>query len=269
MSRESDLLHALHGLDVFDDRRLLPPREMVAQDRELGAEVGLGSRPPTYRVWENGQALVVTAREQRLPRFAEATKASVSEGWPVVTRDSGGSAVPHGPGILQASLLLPQVALGHPNIEAVYHALCTPVRGALAGVGVETSYGDVPGSFCDGRFNLVSGSRKIAGTSQRWHGGLPPGGRPGAFVVAHLVLFVGTDTEAVTGVVNRFCQAAGSPDRFDPRAVVSVAGALSEDVDLGTLTEDVRRRIVRGAQALGDPPPASTDQTVIEGPTSG
>jgi lipoate-protein ligase A len=226
----------------------------AAVERDFGwaREIGAGSRAPTYRIWENERTLVITAREARLPGAEAAAKAAGAEGWPVVARDSGGTAVPHGPGILQASLLLGQEGLAAHALEAVYEALCGPVRQALATLGVAVEYGEVPGSFCDGRFNLVAQGRKIAGTSQRWRGGLAPTHRPGGNVVAHMVLFVEADMAPATAAVNRFYQRAGAVEQFDPDAVITARDCLGHGRGApGRLTDLLRKHIADEAASLG------------------
>jgi lipoate-protein ligase A len=247
----SALRPVLTDLAVLDDGTPRSSAAGVEADSVIGGEVGLGIRPPSLRIWENPRALVVTARESRLPAFDSACRALAADGWPVVLRDSGGTAVPHGPGILEVSLALPLDRLPPHALEAIYGALCEPVRIALAELGVETAYGEVEGSFCDGRFNLVAGGRKIAGTSQRWRGGLPPSHRPDGYVLAHMVLFVDADMRAATEVVNRFYGLAGSDHRFDPGAVVSAVERLGlPRAESGDLTIRVREGIAKAAQRL-------------------
>jgi lipoate-protein ligase A len=251
MAYPPELGTALRGLQVLDDRTPLAVAAAVERDFGWASEVGRGRRAPTYRIWENGRALVITPREARLPAAEAAAGAARAEGWPVVSRDSGGTAVPHGPGIVQASLLLGQDGLAAHALDAVYEALCAPVRRALATLGIAVEYGEVPGSFCDGRFNLVAHGRKIAGTSQRWRGGLAPTHRPGASVVAHMVLFVEADMAEATAAVNRFYERAGAEERFDPDAVITAQeGGAHGGQATSRLTDVVRKHIADEAAAL-------------------
>ena len=258
MDRDDGLDEALRDLVVLDEPEVTSAKEAVDRDAELGRAAGNDQRPPTYRIWENRQCLVVTPREERLPGFDKASRASSAGGWPVVTRESGGTAVPHARGILQTSILVPQHRLGPHALEAIYRALCDPVRAALAGIGVDAGYGEVPGSFCDGRFNLVANGRKIAGTSQRWRGGLPPSRKPGGYVIAHMVLFVDADMTAATEAVNRFYRNAGEDASFDPRAVITVSECLSHSAPRESsrdrLTKELRRRIRAEARGLAAGP---------------
>jgi octanoyl-[GcvH]:protein N-octanoyltransferase len=177
---------------------------------------------PLFRIWVNEPCLVTTRREARLPRFEAAAQAARARGWPVFVRDSGGTTIPHLRESLHLSLLLPRIQGDEPGTDRVYTFLCEPVREALALLGVEAGYGVVPNSFCDGRFNLVAQGRKVAGTSQRWKGGIPghPVGK--GFILAHMTLFVGGNMAHATGQVNRFLREAGGEGDFDPHAVVTV-----------------------------------------------
>lgn len=212
---------------VLDDPHLRAPHDQVGEDLRLAeqvrAEPGPGVAGPLYRVWSNRQCLVATRREERLPDFDAAREASEARGWPVVLRDSGGTVVPHLPSSLHLTLLLPRLDTGEPGTDEVYRMLCEPVRQVLTSIGLDTTYGQVPRSFCDGRFNLVSGSRKLAGTAQRWRGGIPGHPvRPG-MVMAHLTLWVDGDMVGATRAVNRFLEEAGGNGGFDPAATTTLA----------------------------------------------
>ncbi len=93
-------------------------------------------------------------------------------------RDSGGTAVPHGAGILNLSLLLPRTTT---NLAHYYRLLGAPLLTLLAEYGLEGSYDFVPGSFCDGQYNLVMGdARSPALPSAGWRRAGSPGRRAGA-----------------------------------------------------------------------------------------
>ena len=241
------------GWTVDDDTAPAAPAEHMARDLQVGERASSPEGGPTYRIWTNRRCIVVTRREARLPAYAEAARASAAEGWPVVVRDSGGTAIPHLPSTLQVTLGLPRRPGGEPSIEAVYRALGSPVRRALDRVGFETSFGEVPRSFCDGRFNLVVDGRKVAGSAQRWTGGIPGTGRRGGFILAHLSLFVGGDMADATGAVNRFLQRAGAQGDFDPEAVASLEDLEGPPSPREDLLATVRRAL-RGVLEDGRPP---------------
>jgi len=242
---------------VLDDVLRADPAEHVAQDPPLGETVAAPldadrAPAPLFRVWTNHRCLVVTRREQRLERFDAAAEASARRGWPVVTRDSGGTVVPHTRGTLLLTLILPRRAASEPDADMVYQWLCAPIIEALATLQVDVTYGTVPRSFCDGRYNLVVDGRKIAGTSQRWRGGLPGQPvRPG-FVMAHLALYVAADVERATGAVNHFLRDAGRSPAFDPAAMTTVQAAAPSDLtppSVWTLQSRVRRALLEVLRA--------------------
>ncbi len=226
MERTRGVYAAIPGWRVRSEEGLGPAEERVRADVDLGEAVAEGSAPPTLRIWEDGRALVVTRQETRLPRFERAAERLGAEGWPVVVRASGGTAIPHMPGMLHLSMLYPRAGAPAFSIEDVYLALCLPLRLALLSLDIQTDVQEVPGSFCDGRFNLASGGRKLAGTAQAWRSGLAGTVSARGYVLAHATLHVDVDTGLATKVANRFYELAGGDRRCDPLAITTVAECL-------------------------------------------
>lgn len=141
-----------------------PPDLVLAQEQQWLRDCARQGRAGAH-LWQASQCLIVTRKDMRLPHYQSACEQLAAEGWPVYVRDSGGTAVPHGAGILNLSLLLPRTTtdLGH-----YYQLLGAPLLALLADYGLQGGYDFVPGSFCDGQYNLVIGGRKITGTAQRW-----------------------------------------------------------------------------------------------------
>jgi lipoate-protein ligase A len=220
----------LHGVDRWQlvaEGPAWPPEATVARDAEILEAVRSGAQLATARLWENRRCLVVARSDRRLPRFAEASAALARSGWPVVVRESGGTAVPHGPGILSLSLAFRPPAGAPCSLESTYDALCAPIEDALARLGLSAARGEVRGAFCDGRYDLAVFGRKLAGTAQRWRAG-PGGPAPerGA-VLAHAVLLVDVDRVEACAAVERFYAAAGSGRRADPAAAITLREALA------------------------------------------
>ncbi len=80
----------------------------------------------------------------------------------------------------------------------------------------------MPGSFCDGRYNLQIAGKKLVGTAQRWAGGT----REQAAVLAHACLLVDLDLVEATGKVNQFYQLCHNPQQFDPQACTTLRQIL-------------------------------------------
>jgi lipoate-protein ligase A len=109
------------------------------------------------------------ARYTALPGFAAAA-ADPTHGQ-VQVRASGGGLVPQGAGRVEPEPGLARGigrAGGPSGTDAIYRALCDALAAALARLGVAASPQPVEGSFCDGRFNLAVGGRKLVGTAQAW-----------------------------------------------------------------------------------------------------
>lgn len=230
------------------------PLAGLQRDSALLKEVAAGKRGATARIWENPQSLVVTRRETRFPTFKEAQTRLGEEGWPVLVRESGGTAVPHEAGIVHFSLMFLQEKLFQFSMDAVYEALCEPLRMALTSLGLESGYGEVKGSYCDGKYNLVVDGLKITGTAQRIIGAQKSEtGEPRSAVLAQSMLMVESDPVAGTDVVNRFYHLAGSDRVFDPAVSTSVQqrmGARAEVLAPGELTLLVRTRLAEAFTAL-------------------
>ena len=175
-------------------------------------------------LWCGEPALVVPRSCTTLPGWPAAAKAHR-----VLVRASGGGVVPQGPGLLNLSLVwrtdAEADAGGAPKgTEAIYRALCDAVAAALAQLGIAAAPQAVQGSFCDGRFNLAVAGRKLVGTAQSWRrmAGVP-------VVLAHAVIVVDADPQALTEAANAFERDLGSGRRYCAEALTSVSMAWQQE----------------------------------------
>lgn len=188
-------------------------------------------------LWQAPQCLIVTRKDMRLPRYQAACEQLANEGWPVHVRDSGGTAVPHGAGILNLSLLLPRTTT---DLAHYYRLLGAPLLALLEEHGLEGNYDFVPGSFCDGQYNLVIGGRKVTGTAQRW---LAPGQDHQGAVLAQAMLLVAGDVDEGTRMASRFYELAGGELRFAPGTSTTLAQQIGWQGSPEDLVTQVRRRL--------------------------
>ncbi|HEX6136493.1 MAG TPA: lipoate--protein ligase family protein [Casimicrobiaceae bacterium] len=177
----------------------------------------LSGRPRAV-LWHGRQGLVAPLSYRRHARLDAACATFASQGWPVELRRSGGGIVPQGPGILNVSLAQPIDGPPGGLAEHVYAHLCGVLARALATLGIDAQPRPLDGSFCDGRFNLAVGARKIAGTAQYWRRG---GGRQA--VLAHALLLVDADPAELAGRANAFETALGGEPRYRADTLTSVA----------------------------------------------
>ena len=128
--------------------------------------------------------------------------------------------VPQSPATVNLQLAYPARAT-HPAVAAEQHYrhLCALLQKLFAAFAIPTDYHSVPGSFCDGRFNLAVGGRKIAGTAQYWQRRAAP---PQHTVLASAVI-IAADAEALTTRANRLEAALHSPQRYRPDSTTAIA----------------------------------------------
>ncbi|MDX7899550.1 lipoyl protein ligase domain-containing protein [Aeromonas media] len=212
------------------------PAQILAQEQRWLRDCAHDGQPRTH-LWQAPQCLIVTRKDTRQPHYEAACKQLADEGWPVHVRDSGGTAVPHGAGILNLSLILPRTTT---DLAHYYHLLGAPLLTLLAEYGLAGSYDFVPGSFCDGQYNLVIGGRKITGTAQRW---LAPGQDHGGAVLAQAMLLVAGDVDEGTRMASRFYELAGGELRFLPGTSTTLTQQIHWQGSEGELVERVRTRL--------------------------
>ncbi|MGY4027201.1 lipoyl protein ligase domain-containing protein [Aeromonas rivuli] len=212
------------------------PDQILAEEQRWLRDCARDGQPRAH-LWQAPQCLIVTRKDTRLPRYQAACEQLAREGWPVHVRDSGGTAVPHGPGILNLSLLLPRTAA---DLAHYYRLLGAPLLALLGEHGLEGSYDFVPGSFCDGQYNLVIEGRKVTGTAQRW---LAPGQDHGGAVLAQAMLLVAGDVNEGTRMASRFYELAGGELRFLPDTSTTLAHCIGWRGSEEQLVAQVRRRL--------------------------
>ncbi|WP_348686062.1 lipoyl protein ligase domain-containing protein [Aeromonas bestiarum] len=215
------------------------PAQILAQEQRWLRDCARDGQPSAH-LWQAPQCLIVTRKDMRLPRYQAACEQLAAEGWPVYVRDSGGTAVPHGAGILNLSLLLPRTTT---DLAHYYHLLGAPLLTLLAEFGLEGNYDFVPGSFCDGQYNLVIGGRKITGTAQRW---LAPGQDHNGAVLAQAMLLVAGDVDEGTRMASRFYELAGGELRFAPGTSTTIAQAINWQGSDRMLMNKVREQLKQG-----------------------
>ncbi|BBE32530.1 lipoate--protein ligase family protein [Sphingosinicella microcystinivorans] len=193
---------------------------IVEDERRLDALLGDQRTAEHARLWTNNRCLVTTRRFARMDRFAEAAAASSARGWPVFVRASGGTTVVHRPGILNFSLydIAPN---GTVDINTHFERFTRRLTAGFAAIGVAAETGWVAGSYCDGRFNIVSAGQKIAGTAclVRKRGGW-------LGVLAHAAISIDGDTRADLAAITEFERALGLDVPYAPEAHTTLTATI-------------------------------------------
>lgn len=193
-------------------------------------------------VWRTSQSLVVPASFAARPGFREAVAASQERGWPVASRATGGGTTPQGEGILNVCLALSPTS--RPSIHAAYRRICMPLQSAFRELGMRTSCRAVPGSFCDGEFNIVHKGQKLVGTAQRWRAGRPGVGHR---ILVHALILQSANVREVVQAINAFHQDLGLDVRVHPHAHTSLDAAgstISEVAFAELLTSHINESLV-------------------------
>jgi lipoate-protein ligase A len=191
-----------------------PLADGIASEAEWMAEAAQGERAVAH-LWQGTPGWVVPRRTTALPGWAEV---AARHGAALQVRRSGGGLVPQGPGIWNLSLAWPAGDATPADMHAIYAALCDALAEAFARLGVTATPAAVQGSFCDGRWNLAAGGRKLVGTAQAWR-------RFGAcqVVLAHALVIVSADPAALTESANALEAELGQGRPYRADALTSLA----------------------------------------------
>jgi lipoate-protein ligase A len=182
----------------------LPVEAGLDAERALLERVHAGDTDCALLLWRpQDAALVMPRRLERLDGFARAAATCAELGWPVALRDTGGEPVPQSSAVLNVALAwaVPLDEAEQKRIENAYRRLCDPLCEWLLELGQAPDLGAVDGAFCDGRFNVTLGQRKLVGTAQRWR----KRSRDGRHVaLAHGAILMENLREDMVAVVNAF-----------------------------------------------------------------
>lgn len=199
---------------------------------------------PLYLLWRSVHpTLMVPNSYTHKSNYAAAKVSTEQQGWSVVVTPGGGDLVPLTQGVLNIgiawSLMKPNV-----SIEETYRKLVTPVNRALNSLDIETKFGPVKNSICNGRYNLVTRGRKIAGTAQRWKPfpRLYKGGKNLA-ILAQVTLLIDEHLTKLTLPVNAFYAACDSRHRVEADAHTTVAAEWLRNEANGRGDEDLWERL--------------------------
>ena len=166
-----------------------------------------GEAGPRWYSWLPHLSLSVSRREAQALGDLSAFSTE-----PVAIRQTGGTAVPQGPGTLNVSVIIRRP--GPPAIRETYLELIAALREGFAGMGLETVHGAREGSFCDGEFNLLHEGRKLVGTAQRWAGD----GAGGSLCLMHCAVLAGGEPDWLCARTEALYAACGQERHYDPDA---------------------------------------------------
>ncbi|WP_407269227.1 biotin/lipoate A/B protein ligase family protein [Radiobacillus sp. PE A8.2] len=136
-----------------------------AIDDALAISVGNNQSPPTIRLWVHNPSVILGIPDARLPYVHEAIDWIKQQGYKVIVRNSGGLAVLLDSGVLNMSLILPDVK--RIGIRDGYEMLVSFIQAILSDLTTEIEAYEITGSYCPGDYDLSINGKKFAGISQR------------------------------------------------------------------------------------------------------
>ena len=207
--------------------------EALAIDQQLIDRAAVGE--PAVCVWEPAPSLVVPSTYLRYERFAMLCERFSGRGWPVYLRRSGGGLVPQDQGVVNISLAWRTATDMATGTTQVYRSLCGLLQDAVERFDIDLEARAVSGSFCDGRFNLAAGGRKVVGTAQYWQ----RVSRTEHVVLAHACLMVRADLALLTLRANEFEAQLGSDRCYDESALTNL-GAVDSTVTVSAVMTALR-----------------------------
>jgi len=187
--------------------RFAPAAEGLAAELRLLDGVARDQFALGVVIWQTSYALVVPSSMTRRPHFNSAALKSAEAGWPVYARQTGGGTVPQGPGVLNLAISFRGRPSQDLSLRAAYQTICAPIIAALAPIGINADYAPVPGSFCNGDFNLAVAGQKLVGTAQRWR---RISSTPGEIaVLAHALILYDLPLAPAVSAINAFHKPLG------------------------------------------------------------
>lgn len=215
------------------------PQAKVDADMALVKSVA-GSNKSMVRFWTNQKALVVAASDTRLSGFDLAASALSKDGFRIVRRSSGGTAVVHVDGVLNMSWAFPVDTRKTVSMDQTYRVMLDPLQRFLASVGIRAEVGEVEGAYCNGSHDVSVSGKKIAGTAQR-----VCCVNQRRIALSHLTLNVNADVNASDSAINKFYLIAAGQERIQRNTSASISSILERKISSREFASDMTSFLMR------------------------
>ncbi|MDA8192455.1 MAG: lipoate--protein ligase family protein [Thermaerobacter sp.] len=163
---------------------------------------------PAILVRRQAPYVLLGPKDRRLPGLTDAVAWLNRLGFPVFMRIGGGSAVMLDEDCLSFAIARPCRDLT--TWESNFRSMATGVIDGLGRLNISSRFGAALGSYCEGPFDLLHDSRKIAGIAQAIRGG---------FALVSGMLLVRQDPFRATALLQEFYRRAGSELQLRAEAV--------------------------------------------------
>jgi octanoyl-[GcvH]:protein N-octanoyltransferase len=215
--------------------------QSFGMDDTLCTSVGNGSSSATARSWVHQKTIVLGITDTKLPYLQEGIGYLHNEGYEVIVRNSGGLAVVLDEGILNLTLVFPEVEKGI-DINRGYEAMWELIKDMFHDYSVEIEAREIVGSYCPGSYDLSINGKKFAGISQR---------RMRKGVAVQIYLCVNGSGSERAETIKRFYELSkkGEETRYEyPDIVPEVMSSLSELLEEEFTIADMMMRILTSLQ---------------------
>ncbi|OOE41299.1 lipoate--protein ligase [Salinivibrio kushneri] len=185
-------------------------------------------------LWQPDAQTLVLPAGQKWPQTPELRRALSALGWQIQSRRTGGAPVPQLPGMINVSYLTVWPANTPYHIQTAYQYFCIILQSFFHQLGIATTVGDTPGSYCDGDYNLNIAGKKVVGTAQRiLHLGAGAGKQ--TVMLAQACLLIDADCQHIVAPVSLCNQLCGHSERIE----AEVHTPLSAHLDQRPTTEQL------------------------------
>lgn len=211
-------------------------------DDTLCNSVGGGKAPATARTWVHHNTVVLGIQDTKLPNIQAGIEFLHERGYQVIVRNSGGLAVVLDDGVLNLSLILPELEKGI-DINRGYETMWQLVQQIFADFPQQIVAGEVVGSYCPGSYDLSIEGKKFAGISQR---------RLKKGVAVQIYLGVNGSGSERAELVRQFYQIAKDEQQTKfsyPVITPEVMASLSELLNVNLTIADVMLRLLNQLKA--------------------
>ena len=147
------------------DRKPYTAMTSFALDDALALAISNRLSPPALRTWVHDKTIVLGIPDGRLPFIEDGVKLLKSHNYNAIIRNSGGLAVALDDGVLNLSLIIPNIK--HITIQDGYEAMFDFIKYMLRDLTNRIEAYEIVGSYCPGDYDLSIDGIKFAGISQR------------------------------------------------------------------------------------------------------
>jgi octanoyl-[GcvH]:protein N-octanoyltransferase len=206
-------------------------------DDTLCNSVGSGQAPATARTWVHHNTIVLGIQDTKLPNLEAGIQFLNEQNFQVIVRNSGGLAVVLDEGVLNISLILPELEKGI-DINRGYDTMWQLIQNMFADYPQQIEAREIVGSYCPGSYDLSIHGKKFAGISQR---------RLKKGVAVQIYLCVNGSGKERARLIKNFYEIAkqGEATKYTPPEVVpEVMASLSELYGIPFTISDIMLRLL-------------------------